>query len=47
MKEQLLELQKLALRELELITDAPGLEKFRITYLGKKGLFTSFMIKLG
>jgi phenylalanyl-tRNA synthetase alpha chain len=47
MKEQLFELEKLALRDLELITDAPGLEKFRITYLGKKGLFTSFMRKLG
>jgi phenylalanyl-tRNA synthetase alpha chain len=47
MKEQLFELEKLALRDLELITDAPGLEKFRITYLGKKGLFTSFMKKLG
>ena len=47
MKEQLLELEKRALDELRLISDASGLEKFRIAYLGKKGRFTSFMKGLG
>jgi len=47
MKEQLLELEKTAIKELESLSDAAGLEKFRVTYLGKKGLLTSFMKKLG
>jgi len=47
MKEQLLELEKSAVKELEGITDPSGLEKFRIRYLGKKGLLTSFMKKIG
>jgi len=46
MKEQLLRLEKKALEELKGITDSSGLEKFRITYLGKKGLLTACMKKL-
>jgi phenylalanyl-tRNA synthetase alpha chain len=46
MKEQLLKLEKKALLELKGINDPSGLEKFRITYLGKKGLLTSYMKKL-
>ena len=46
MKEQLLKLEKRALKELEGINDPSGLEKFRITYLGKKGLLTAGMKKL-
>jgi phenylalanyl-tRNA synthetase alpha chain len=46
MKEQLLKLEKEALEELEGINDPSGLEKFRITYLGKKGLLTESMKKL-
>ncbi len=47
MKEQLLELEKKAIDELETLCDVSALEKFRVTYLGKKGLLTSFMKKLG
>ena len=47
MKEELLELEKTALKELEGVKDPRALEKFRITYLGKKGLITSFMKSLG
>ena len=47
MKEQLLELEKRAIKELEILRDASELEKFRVTYIGKKGLLTSFMRKLG
>jgi phenylalanyl-tRNA synthetase alpha chain len=47
MKKQLLELEKRATEELEAVSDANELEKFRITYLGKKGLLTSIMKKLG
>jgi len=47
MKEQLLELEKRAIKELETLGDASGLENFRVTYLGKKGLLTSVMRKLG
>jgi len=46
MKEQLLELEKKALEELAGVDGPSELEKFRITYLGKKGLLTSFMKKL-
>lgn len=46
MKEQLLNLEKKALEELKGIDDPSGLEKFRITYLGKKGLLTAGMKKL-
>jgi phenylalanyl-tRNA synthetase alpha chain len=47
MKEQLLEIKEKALKELELIEDLSGLERFRITYLGKKGMVTSEMKRLG
>lgn len=47
MKRQLLELEKKALHELELAKDASELEKFRVTFLGKKGLITSLMKGLG
>jgi phenylalanyl-tRNA synthetase alpha chain len=46
MKEQLLKLEKKALIELKEINDPSGLEKFRVTYLGKKGLLTGYMKKL-
>ncbi|MCD4718036.1 MAG: phenylalanine--tRNA ligase subunit alpha [Desulfobacterales bacterium] len=46
MKEQLLKLEKEALLELKGINDPSGLEKFRIKYLGKKGLLTAGMKKL-
>ncbi len=47
MKEQLLELEKKAIKELETLKDASELENFRVTYLGKKGRLISFMRKLG
>jgi phenylalanyl-tRNA synthetase alpha chain len=47
MKEQLLEVEKKAIEELESIDDVSGLDRFRIAYLGKKGILTSFMKKLG
>ena len=47
MKEQLLELEKNALKALEAANDAAELEKFRITYLGTKGQLTSLMKRLG
>ncbi|MCP4667857.1 MAG: phenylalanine--tRNA ligase subunit alpha, partial [Deltaproteobacteria bacterium] len=47
MKEQLLALEKRALEELSGIDTASALEKFRVTYLGKKGLLTGYMKKLG
>jgi phenylalanyl-tRNA synthetase alpha chain len=47
MKEQLLELEALALKEIDAITDLPALEQFRIKYLGKKGQLTSFMKGVG
>jgi phenylalanyl-tRNA synthetase alpha chain len=47
MKKQLFDLEKRATEELEAVSDANELEKFRITYLGKKGLLTSIMKKLG
>ena len=47
MKEELLELEKTALKGLEGIKDPRALEKFRVTYLGKKGLLTSVMKSLG
>ncbi len=47
MKEQLRELEKNAKKELEAISNASELENFRVAYLGKKGLITSFMRKLG
>ncbi len=47
MKEQLLELEKKAIKELEILSDTHELDNFRVAYLGKKGLLTSFMRKLG
>jgi len=47
MKEQLQDLEKRALKDLEAVSDASELEKFRVKYLGKKGLLTSSMRKLG
>lgn len=47
MKNQFLELEKRALEELEDINNTSGLEKFRITYLGKKGMLASLMKGLG
>ncbi len=47
MKKELLELEKRALEELERAGDASELERFRVSYLGKKGLVTSFMRRLG
>ncbi len=47
MKDQLLELEKRALEELEKVSDATGLENFRVLYIGKKGRITSLMKRLG
>jgi phenylalanyl-tRNA synthetase alpha chain len=47
MKAEILKLQERALRELEGIRDEAELEKFRVAYLGKKGLLTTWMKKLG
>ena len=46
-KKKLLDLEKKALDELAALGDGSDLEKFKVTYLGKKGLLTSFMKKLG
>ncbi len=47
MKKGLLDLEKRALEELGRTCDASGLEKFRVSYLGKRGLVTSFLKQLG
>jgi len=47
MKEKLIELEKRAMEVLETVQDTDSLEQFRITYLGKKGEFTSVMRMLG
>ncbi len=47
MKERLLDIHKQALKDLESIEDLSSLERFRIAYLGKKGLVTSEMKRLG
>jgi len=47
MKKKLLEIEKKAMEELESLRDDSELEKFRVAYLGKKGLLTSFMKRLG
>lgn len=47
MKEQLLELEARALKEIDAIADVSALEQFRIRYLGKKGQLTSFMKRVG
>ncbi len=46
MKDQILVAEKKALRELEVIRDLSELENFRVAYLGKKGLITTWMKKL-
>jgi phenylalanyl-tRNA synthetase alpha chain len=46
MKDQILDAEKKALHELEAIRDVSELEKFRVAYLGKKGLITTWMKKL-
>jgi phenylalanyl-tRNA synthetase alpha chain len=47
MKDQVLGIEKKALRDLGEIKDLSALESFRIAYLGKKGLLTSLMKNLG
>jgi len=47
MKNQLLELEKEALKALEIADDPSELEKIRVTYLGKKGQLTSIMKNVG
>ncbi len=47
MIEEILEMEKKALQDLEAAEDLTSLERFRITYLGKKGLITSMMTRLG
>lgn len=47
MKNQLLELEKNALKALEIADDPSELEKIRVTYLGKKGQLTSIMKNVG
>ncbi len=46
-KEQIKELETKALKDLDEAKDAAALERFRITYLGKKGLVTGLMRTLG
>ena len=47
MKDQVLNIEKKALRDLREVKDLSGLERFRVAYLGKKGLLTSQMKQLG
>ncbi len=47
MKDRFQELETRALKDLEAVRDAAGLERFRVTYLGKKGLVTSLMRQIG
>jgi phenylalanyl-tRNA synthetase alpha chain len=47
MKDQVLDIEKKALRDLGEAKDLSALESFRIAYLGKKGLLTSLMKRLG
>ena len=46
MEAELQELERRALAEAEAVQDLSGLESFRITYLGKKGLINGLMKKL-
>jgi phenylalanyl-tRNA synthetase alpha chain len=46
MKDQILDAEKKALHQLEVIRDLSELEKFRVAYLGKKGWITTWMKKL-
>ena len=47
MKDQVLKIEKKAIQDLGEVRDLSGLERFRIAYLGKKGLLTSLMKRLG
>ncbi len=47
MKQEILELERKALRELEAVSDFSELERFRVAYLGKKGLLTALVRRLG
>jgi phenylalanyl-tRNA synthetase alpha chain len=47
MKDQVLDIEKKALQDLGEVKDLPGLEIFRVSYLGKKGALTSLMKRLG
>ena len=47
MKEQLLELERRAFEEFTGLKGPDDLEKFRVAYIGKKGLLTSMMKRLG
>lgn len=47
MKDQVLEIGKKAIQDLGEVRDLSELERFRIVYLGKKGLLTSLMKRLG
>ena len=47
MRDQALEIERKALQELAGVKDLPGLEKFRVAYLAKKGVLTSLMKRLG
>jgi phenylalanyl-tRNA synthetase alpha chain len=47
MKKKLLKIKEQALKELELVKDLAGLEEYRISYLGKKGVLTSELKRLG
>jgi phenylalanyl-tRNA synthetase alpha chain len=46
MKDTILDAEKKAFEELGAIRDHADLEKFRVAYLGKKGLITAFMKQL-
>ena len=47
MKDKLLELEKLAISEIDSTKNPQKLEEFRVEYLGKKGKLTSLMKQLG
>jgi len=47
MKDQVLDIEKKAIQDLVEVKDLSDLERFRIAYLGKKGLLTSLMKRLG
>ncbi len=47
MKDEILALEKKALGELASVSDLSQLENFRVVFLGKKGLLTSSMKKMG
>ena len=47
MKDQVLEIEKKAIRDLAEVGDLSELERFRVAYLGKKGLLTALMKRLG